>query len=146
MELKQDSIENSLEEVMRIAALSFGKFHSREKIFERLKGKRYWLYLAEERGLSVGFKIWYEDSDGEVYSWLSAVVPEYRGKGIATKLMKTQFRICSALRYNKIKVKTHAGHPEMIGLLKKEGFQVVGREAGHWGDEREAIFFEKSLR
>jgi len=49
------------------------------------------------------------------------------------------------LYYNKIILKTHEGHAEMISLCKKLGFIEIKREPHHWGDERTAIFFEKTL-
>jgi len=144
--MQQRKISDSdLEAIFQVGHASFTNFHTREKFLKKIEDRKYWTLILRESSEPVAFKVWYEDEDQEIYSWLGAVHPDHRKKGIATEMMHMQFRYMAGLGYNKVKLKTHEGHPEMIALCKKEGFIEVGREPKHWGDEREAIFFEYDL-
>lgn len=145
MKFQKIRIKESIEGILEIIKVSFEGFYSKERIFNKLKGKKYWIYVAKDNGKIVGFKIWYEENPEKIYSWLGAVHPDYRKRGIATKLMEIQLKSAKKLGYKIIEVKTHKGHPEMLNFLKKEGFIETKRDKNHWGDEREAIFFEKKI-
>lgn len=145
MKFKEIKLNNAIEEILEVSKVSFEEPYSKEKILKRLKDKKYWIYVAENKGKIIGFKIWYEDSPKKIYSWLGAVSPDYRRKGIATKLMKIQLNQAKGLGYQLIEVKTHKGHPEMLSFLKKEGFKETKRDPHHWGHNKEAIFFEKAF-
>ncbi|MFH1326745.1 MAG: GNAT family N-acetyltransferase [archaeon] len=147
MQYLKATLDESLQDIFRVGEESFKKFYPREKFLERIKDKKYWIYLAKEKQEVVGFKIFYEDNDRELYSWLSAVKPKHRRKGIASTLMNLEINFAKENNYSKIKLKTHKGHPEMISLCKKFRFIEVGREPHHWKDniDKEAIFFELNL-
>jgi ribosomal protein S18 acetylase RimI-like enzyme len=147
MEFKEAELKGTINDILKIAKVSFTGFYDKERIFQRLKGKKYWIYVAKDKGKIVGFKIWYEDSPKKIYSWLGAVHPDYRRKGISTKLMKIQFNQAKKLGYQIVEVKTHKGHSEMISLLNKEGFKETKRDSNHWKESlnKEAIYFEKGI-
>ena len=144
MEFKQVEIDEGIEGILEIAKLSFEKFYPKEKIYNQLKDKKYWIFVAIEKGKIIGFKIWYEEKS-HIYSWLGAVHPDYRRKGVATELMKIQFRISKENGYKQIIVKTHIGHPEMIEFLEKEGFTKFKTDKNHWNNGRDALFFKKII-
>lgn len=146
MDYLETTLEESLDGIFRVSGESFSQFFPRDKFLARLRGKKYWIYVAKEMEI-VGFKIFYEDDDGQIYDWLDAVSPNYRNKGIATTLMKMEIDFARRSNYSKIKLKTHEGHPKMISLCGKFGFVEVKREAHHWKDtiDKEAIFFELTL-
>ena len=145
MKFEESNLENAINGILNIAKYSFTKFYSKEKIINKLKGKKYWIYVAKENNKIIGFKIWYELSPNKIYSWLGAVHPNYRREGMATKLMKIQFKVAKDLGYKVVEIKTHIGHPEMLKMLEKEGFIENKRDPNHWGNGKEAIFFEKNL-
>jgi len=145
MKFEEANLKNDIESILNIGKHSFTKFYSKEKIIKKLEGKKYWVYVAKEGNKIIGFKIWYELNPNKIYSWLGAVHPDYRKRGIATKLMKIQFKIAKELGYDVIEIKTHIGHPEMLKMLEKEKFKEIKREPNHWGNGKEAIFFEKDL-
>ncbi len=146
MQYLETALKDSLEGIFRVGQESFNEFYPRDKFLKRLQNKKYWIYVAKEKDI-VGFKIFYEDDDGQIYDWLDGVKPQYRRKGIASNLMKMEIDFAKQNGYSKVKLKTHEGHPEMIALCRKLGFIEVGREPHHWKDsiDREAIFFELSL-
>lgn len=142
---KETTLGESLDDIQRIGKLVLEHFYSNEKILERLKGKKYWIYFAKDGEKIVGFKIWYEEDKKGIYSWLGGVDPNYRMQGIATELMELQFKISMEKGYSKVMLKTHKGHPEMLQLLKKKGFKQVKIDQDHWGKGLDAIFFEYTL-
>ncbi len=146
MQYLEITLKDSLEEIFRVGGESFKEFYPRDKFLKRLNDKKYWIYVAREDKI-VGFKIFYEDEEGQLYDWLDGVSPPYRKRGIASKLMTMEINFGKNQGYSKLKLKTHEGHPEMISLCKKFGFTELKREQHHWRDsiDREAIFFELDL-
>ena len=147
MDYIQTNLEKDLEGILEVAQHSFDNFYPKQKLLKRAEGKKIWIYVAKDEDRIVGFKMWYEDDDGEIYNWLDAVHPDYQRKGISSKLFLIMFNESIKRGYHKIKIKTHEGHPEMIALCKKLGFVEVNREPHHWKDsiDREAIFLEYNL-
>lgn len=147
MKYLQTTLEKDLQGILDVAHVSFHGFYDPDKLLKRVDNKKHWIYVAKDEDKIVGFKIWYEDNNEQIYSWLGAVHPDYRKNGIASHLIDIQLELSKRLGYSKIKLKTHEGHPEMITLCHKKGFIEVGREPHHWKDtiDKEAIFFEYSL-
>ncbi len=147
MKYIQTTLEQDLEGILSVAHSSFSEFYNSDKLLKKVADKKYWLYVAKDEDKIVGFKIWYEDNSGQIYSWLGAIHPDYRENGIASHLIDIQFELSKRLGYSKITLKTHEGHPEMIALCNKKGFVETKREPHHWKEtiDREAIFFEYNL-
>lgn len=147
MKYLQTTLEKDLQGILDVAHVSFHGFYDPDKLLKRVDNKKHWIYVAKDEEKIVGFKIWYEDDDGQIYSWLGAVHPDYRKNGIASHLIDIQFELSKRLGYSKITLKTHKGHPEIIALCNKKGFVETKREPHHWKDtiNKEAIFFEYSL-
>lgn len=146
MEYTTATLENSLDDIFRIGKESFNDFYPKDKFLKRLQDKKYWIYIAKEDKM-VGFKVFYQDKNKDIYDWLDGVSPSYRRRGIASRLMNMEIDFAKQNGYSKIKLKTHDGHPEMISLCKKFGFVEEKREPNHWKDSinREAIFFELNV-
>jgi len=147
MDYLETTLQECISEIFEIGQESFEQFYSMEKFLKRLENKEYWIYVAKDKKIA-GFKIFYENDDMQIYDWLDAVMPEYRRKGIASRLMKMEIDFARQNNYSKIKLKTHEGHSEMIALCNKFGFVEVGREPHHWIDsiDKEAIFLELILK
>ena len=64
----------------------------------------------------------------EFYSWLGGVLPEYRGLGVAVKLMTTQHEWCQRQGYLRIGTKTQNRFKEMLMLNIKNGFEIIGTD------------------
>lgn len=82
-------------------------------------------YIDEQ---PVGFKIGYERSPTDFYSWLGAVLPEFRGIGIASDLMQVQHDWCRTQGYKRIHTKTENRFQAMLILNIKNGFEVVSTD------------------
>jgi GNAT superfamily N-acetyltransferase len=92
---------------------------------------------------AVAFKLGYENDPREFYSWLGGVIPDYRGLGIASDLMKHQHEWCRKQGYKKIQTKTLNSFRDMLILNLNHGFEVIGY---HESSERgPKIMLEKKL-
>lgn len=60
-----------------------------EEVEKRLAGKPWGGVVASRRdtGQSVGMVVWYE-SEKDLYLWLGAVAPEYRGRGVCADMLR----------------------------------------------------------
>ncbi|MFD1206182.1 GNAT family N-acetyltransferase [Sporosarcina contaminans] len=98
---------------------------------------------AIDSGKVVGYKIGYEQSPGRYYSWYGAVQEKYRGKGIASKLMKKQHQLIAEAGYSMIETKTRNKWKEMLILNIQHGFDIVDTFVDSDGIHR--ITMEKTL-
>ena len=144
MEIKEYRISECIDKILDIGNSSFRHFYSKEKIFERLNGRQYWIFLLEEVGTATGFEISYPENK-DTYLWLMGVRPNYQRKGLGSKLIDLQVEASRREGHLKIIIKTHKGHPEAMNLYKKKGFIEIRRESNHWGKGMDAIFFEKII-
>jgi predicted GNAT superfamily acetyltransferase len=73
----------------------------------------------------VGFKTGYALDERIFYSWLGCVDNQFRGQGIAVKLMNMQYEWCKNKGYLTIQTKTMNRWREMLILNLKTGFEIV---------------------
>ena len=144
MEYPKTTLEENLESILEVAKLSFNHFYEPLQLSERLKDRKSWIRLAKDKNKIVGFGIWYEEGDKTIYCWLGAIRPDYRNS-MASKFMILQMQELISLGYEKFRLKTHEGHPEIIKTITKRDFKEVKREHNHWKDGKTAIFFEYNL-
>lgn len=90
--------------------------------------RKHFLAVASIEGQDVGFKVGYEQSRFEFYSWLGGVRPEYRGLSIASRLMDVQHEWCRTQGYERITTKTQNHFKEMLVLNVRHGFDIVGTQ------------------
>lgn len=99
--------------------------------------------VAFEADAVIGYKIGYEQNNRQFHSWLGGVDPEYRGRGIATQLMRLQHEWCFSHGYNTIRTHTTNKWRSMLLLNIRNGFDVIGTvtEGG-----KTKIILEKTLQ
>ena len=101
------------------------------------------LFLAHEGEKVIGFKFGYELTSSKYYSWLGGVDPEFRGQGVATKLMDAQHEWCKKQAYEVIQTKTKNKFRSMLLLNIRYGFDITGTFINQKGDFK--IILEKKL-
>lgn len=106
--------------------------------------KKFYLITAFIEDRPVGFKLGYERDSREFYSWLGGVIPEYRGLGIASDLMKRQHDWCCKEGYAKVQTNTQNRFREMFILNLRHGFDVIGTHQSDEGGLK--ITLEKRLK
>ena len=107
----------------------FVHHHSRAKLSNRLdQAKNHLILIASDAGNPIAYKLGYEVSSDEFYSWLGGVIPDYRKQGIASKLREMQENWVIEKGYNRISVKSMNQFPAMLSLLIGSGYKISGYE------------------
>lgn len=91
----------------------------------------------------IGYKMGYRRKKGHFYSWLGCVSDEFRGQGIASKLMQLQHEWCKIHGYHTVRTMTYNRWRNMLILNLKHGFNIVGLLADKAGEPK--IILEKKL-
>ena len=95
------------------------------KLEELTEKKNLLIFVAIDSDRVVGFKIGYEFNDYTFYSWLGGVHSDYRGKGVASELMRRQHEKIKSLGYPKVRTISRNKRRAMLILNIKFGFDVV---------------------
>ena len=76
-----------------------------------------------------------------------AVTPEYRGHGIATRLLERSFRIAAKQGATSVHLEVRPSNTAAIELYLKLGFEVIGRRHRYYADTKEdALLMMKNLK
>lgn len=102
------------------------------------------ILIAKADGVPVAYKLGYQLSNEEFYSWLGAVTPAYRKQGVATKLRELQESWAINAGYTRISVKSMNHFPAMLQLLISSGYQINGYE-NNGNSSTSKICFVKEL-
>ncbi|WP_391118114.1 GNAT family N-acetyltransferase [Psychrobacillus sp. L3] len=101
------------------------------------------IFVVLDGNRVVGFKIGYEFAKDTFYSWLGGVHSDYRGKGIASELMRRQHKLIKSLGYTKVRTISRNKRREMLLLNIKHGFDVIKTFTSEKGTHK--IVMEKEL-
>ncbi len=71
-------------------------------------------------------------------------LPNYRGKGMASMLLKELEKWAKELDYKKCVLETSARQPDALALYRKNGYQVISNYGQYIGVEN-SICFEKEI-
>jgi len=122
----------SIEEVF-VLAEKIPEFQSNPKPLseyrKRLSEENSLILVAEQNLQLVGYKIGYDRyQDGSFYSWLGAVLPEYRKTGVATLLANEQEKRVRKKGFTSIKMKTLNRFKNMLLFALQRGFYITDFE------------------
>ena len=101
----------------------FSNFLTLDEIKERIGNKNLCLIYVQNGEVS-GFKIGYEKSEEEFYSWIGAVFPQHRRKGTAQKLLSYQEEWAADQGYKSISVKSMNIYPAMLKMLLNNNYRI----------------------
>ncbi|WP_214835204.1 GNAT family N-acetyltransferase [Exiguobacterium sp. s36] len=133
--------ESELNYIYQIHQDVFGDIH---RFTDKLIQKSHLVFtLSIENEKVVGYKIGYPLDDKRFYSWMGAVAPEARNRGIATKLMSTQHNWAQSQGYQSIDTKTMNRWRQMLLLNIRHGFDVKAVTVDEHGVEK--ILLRKQL-
>ncbi len=119
-------------------------FNTSEDLEEKMSTKsNVQIIVAISDGKVIGYKIGYAIDKHIFYSWLGGVDPEYRGHGIASKLMDKQHQVLKELDYKIVRTKTMNKWRNMLILNIKNGFDIT--EVLTEDDGTQKIVLEKRL-
>lgn len=128
--MKFDIHLGTIDEVLEIDA-QIPEFDGRttsNKLITKLTGKTHLILIASHNKQPIAYKIGYEISSSEFYSWLGGVCPNYRKKGVATQLRVQQELWAIDNGYRVISVKSMNRYQGMLQLLISSGYRISGYE------------------
>lgn len=121
--IKEDKIETVVQISQQIPEFS-GPPEATE-YYHRLDGVSHLILVAYDGDRPVGFKVGYE-REKDFYSWMGAILPEYRQKGIAKALAQTQEEWVLDQGISILTFKTRNQHKSMLIFALKNGFNIIG--------------------
>ncbi len=145
--VKSGSIDD-LKGVVELDKVVFRLSRTSEEIESKLKlQKAVYISVATiSDGKLVGYGIGHEHK-GKYYLWSLAVLPEHRRKGIGSEILKEQTKFAKEKGYTSFLVKTSNKWKEMLRLLLKKEFNIIGFKEHEWEDGPlgSAIWLEKNI-
>jgi predicted GNAT superfamily acetyltransferase len=102
--------------------------HPAEEYQKRLKEVPSLILVAENAGKIVGFKVGYAVDEQLFYSWMGAVLPEFRQFGVAKALAIQQEVWARAHGFTRIQFKTRNRLKAMLQFALGNGFDIIGVE------------------
>ncbi|NXZ89822.1 GNAT family N-acetyltransferase [Serratia fonticola] len=106
----------------------FGSLHSLKDLQQRIGDNPSHGLIAEIDGQAAGFKLGYQTAPGEFYSWLGAVLPDFRRQGIAQTMLAEQERWARSQGYQQLWVKTRNQFRAMLIMLISHEYQIFTLE------------------
>ncbi len=91
---------------------------------QKLKDKQSYILIAKEKDVLAADSISFPKNDCW-YIWILGVAPEYRRRGIATKLFEMNEAEAKKLGYKKVQIKIYDVSKEMLLLAEKRGYELV---------------------
>lgn len=123
--------ESTAENIQSVFFQAFGT-EANPDFLARVNEKRGILViLAYINDELVGFKLGYEKHRGTFFSWLGAVLPSHRRKGVARALLNHQHQQCVLNGYHEIQTEAQGTNAGMLILNLREGFSIFGTHLGH---------------
>jgi len=140
---------NDLKGVVELDKIVFGISRTPEEIEDKLKLQNdvHVTIATVTDGKIVGYGIGYEEK-GKYYLWSLAVLPEYRRRGIGSEILEEQISFAKEKGYASFFVKTSNKWKEMLRLLLKKRFNIIGFKEHEWEDGPlgSAIWLEKNIQ
>ncbi|MBQ4850841.1 GNAT family N-acetyltransferase [Pseudoalteromonas sp. MMG012] len=97
-----------------------------DDIRTKIDAHKHVLFVAYIEGKPVAYKLGYEKQSRLFYSWLGAVLPDYRGLGIAKSLLLHQEAYAKREGYQVIEVKSMNRFKRMLQMLIAYDYHIVG--------------------
>ncbi len=123
LQIKEDKVETVVHLSQQIP--EFNGPPNAAEYNRRLTGLPHSILVAYLDEQPAAFKVGYE-RDGSFYSWMGAVLPAYRQKGLAKALADAQEAWAKNAGYSSITFKTRNQHKGMLIFALKNGFNIIG--------------------
>ena len=79
----------------------------------------------------IGFKVGFQEKPHYFESWRGGVLPQYRGKSIASELLRRQHKWCTTQKFKFIITTTNNQNIPMLIVNLRGGFEIVGTFVNH---------------
>lgn len=128
--------EKHVGDILKIERACFSSPWTEEGIKAELTDKTAHFIAAEKDGVSVGYCGMHEVC-GECYIANIAVLPEYRRKGIAAKLLENLISHCEESSAEFLSLEVRKSNAPAISLYEKFGFEKMGERKDFYSNPKE---------
>jgi len=137
--------EGSIDEVVLLSKQipEFEKPYEKSEYKKRFEKTNHLILIAYYFKKPVGFKVGYQ-IENYFYTWMGAVLPNFRNRNIAKKLAQKQEEWIKENGFAKIKLKTRNKHKSMLHFALFNGFNIIGFEPDE-NKEESRIILEKKV-
>jgi len=139
---------DALKGILELDRVVFGLSRTLEEMEDKLRlRKNVHVTIATlADGKLVGYGIGYEEK-GKYYLQSLAVLPNHRRKGIGSEIIEEQIEFAKEKGYATFFVKTSNKWKDMLRLLLKKEFNIIGFKEHEWEDSPlgSAIWLEKNI-
>ena len=138
-------MEKDVDEVLAIEQDVFPSPWTRRVFLEKLDDDDSHFIVAREKEKLIGYGGFFMVGKAARLENL-AVHPDFRRRGVATKLLKELFTMVKANGGDEMTLEVRPGNQEAQNLYKKFGFTILGRRPEFYGDNREdALVMSKKI-
>lgn len=137
--------ENDLDAVVAIESASYSTPWQYEHFSNEIEAGYSWPYVAVEKGRVVGY-VCLMSLFEEAQILNIAVLPDYRGRGVARTLLQQAFAMAIEKGAEVVALEVRASNIVAISLYEQLGFSRVGIRAGYYEAAEDAILMEKQLK
>lgn len=137
MEIKLNEMsENDLDDVIEVSSLSLKETWSKEAFAQEITNPMAKYVVAEMDNKVIGFAgLWTIVDEGHITN--IAVHPDYRGKGIGSKLVKSLIDNSKDWYINDLTLEVRYSNKIAQNLYKKYGFIEEGIRKNYYADNKE---------
>lgn len=132
----------TIEDVPEIAALEKVCFSAgwSEKSFRDEMSNRLAIYhVARDNGKCIGYAgFWNVSGEGGITN--VAVLPEYRRKGVGSKLITEMIKTAETLKLDLLTLEVRKSNTAAQGLYSKFGFEIIGERKRYYSDNGEDAY------
>jgi len=121
--------------IFEIEKKCFAEPWSLEMVRAQLNSKNSATLIKTVNGVPVGYATGIK-LDGESELYRIAVLPEFRGQGLAKELLARFLEKCGGEVFLEVRSKNEAA----IGLYKSLGFEEIGRRKDYYGDDDAVVY------
>lgn len=144
---KTDSSDPKFIELVKLLdadlAIKDGEEHSFYHQYNKIDKLKH-VIVAYEHNKAIGCGAIKEFATGIMEVKRMFTLPEYRGKGIAGKILKELELWAKELSYTKCILETGKRQPDAIGLYKKSGYKIIPNYGQYTGKDN-SVCFKKEL-
>ena len=103
-------------------------------------------FVAKDDGVCIGYAgFWNVSGEGDITN--VAVLPEYRRKGIASRLIDVMIKKANELELSLLTLEVRRSNEAAQNLYKKFGFETIGERKRYYSDNREdALIMQLELK
>ncbi|MDP4982470.1 GNAT family N-acetyltransferase [Pseudoalteromonas tunicata] len=138
----EGSITHMLE--IELAIPEFTAPKTANDLARKLNNRQSLLLIAYHQAKPVAYKLGYQLNENTFYSWLGAVLPEFRGQGIAKQLLLAQESWVKAQGFMAIEVKSMNRFKTMLQMLIAHDYHIISCKPAQQSTEVK-IRFRKQL-